>query len=52
MGLHVKWSVLQFTLCGSYCTVGRQCCFRLNGVCFNEHYVEDIGQEVDADVSG
>ena len=45
--LWVEWSVLQWTLCGSYCTAGGQCYCRLNGVCYSENYLEDISQQVE-----
>jgi len=38
--LQLDWSVLQWTLFGSYCTAGGQFYYRLNGVCYSELYVE------------
>jgi len=54
--LHSRWtvvlwlecSVLQWTLCGSYCTAGGQWYCSLNGVCYSEHYVEGTEQQVDS----
>jgi len=46
--LQVEWSVLQWTLCGRYCTAGGQWYFRLNGVCYSEHYVEGTAHQVDS----
>ena len=40
MVLWVEWSILQKTLCGSYCTAGGQGDCGLNVVCYSEHYVE------------
>jgi len=49
--LQVGWSMLQWTLCGRYCTAGGQWYCRLNGVCYNEHYVEGTTQQVDSDIA-
>jgi len=54
--LHSKWpvvlwlecSVLQWTLCGSYCTACGQWCCGLNGVCYSEQYVQGTAQQVDS----
>jgi len=50
--LQVEWSVLQWTLCGRYCTAGGQWNCRLNGVCYSEHYVEGTAQQVDSGIAG
>ena len=39
--LKLECSVLEWTLCGRYCTVVGQWYCSLNGVCYSEHYVED-----------
>ena len=46
--LWVEWSVLQWTLCGRYCTAGGQWYCGLNGVCYSEQYVEGTEQQVDS----
>ena len=56
--LHSKWtvvfwfecSVLQWTLCGRYCTAGGQLYCELKGVCSSEHYVEVTAQQVDSSI--
>jgi len=52
LNLQLEWNVLQWTLCGRYCTAGLQWYCRLNGVCYSEHYVEGTAQQVDSDISG
>jgi len=48
--LQLKWSVLQLTLFGRYCTAGGQWYFSLNGVCYSEHYVASTAQQVDSGI--
>jgi len=48
----LEWSVLQCTLCGSYCTAGGQWYCGLNGVCYSELYVEGTAQQVDSSIVG
>ena len=56
--LHSRWtlilqlecSVLQWTLCGNYSTAGGQWYCSLNVVCYSEHYVEVIAQQVDSGI--
>ena len=48
--LCVEWSVLQWTVCGSYWTAGGLLYCGLNGVCYNEHYVEGTAQQVDSSI--
>jgi len=50
--LWVEYSVLQLTVCGSYCTVGGQLYCGLNGVCYSEQYVEFTAQHVDSCIAG
>jgi len=50
--LQVEWRVLEWTLCGRYCTAGGQWYCRLNGVCYSEHYVEGTAQQVDSRIAG
>ena len=50
--LQFVWNVLQFILCVSYCTACGQCYFRLNGLCYTEHYVESTAQQMDSGISG
>jgi len=50
--LWVEWSVLQWTLCGRYCTVGGECYCGLNVVCYSVHYVEGTPQQVDSGIVG
>jgi len=50
--LQVEWSVLQWTVCGRYCTAGGQWYCSLNGVCYSEHYVEGTAQQVDSGIAG
>jgi len=45
--LWLEWSVLPWTVCGSYCTVGGQWYCGLNGMCYSEQYVEGTAQQVD-----
>ena len=53
---HCRWtvllwfqcSVLQWTLCGRYCTANGQWYCGLNEVCYSEHYVEGTAQQVDS----
>jgi len=49
--LQLEWSVLEWTLCGRYCTAGGQWYCRLNWVCYSEHYVEDTTQQVDSGIA-
>ena len=49
--LQLEWSVLHWTLCGSYITAGGQWYCILNGVCYSEHYVEDTLQRVDSGIA-
>ena len=52
--LHSKWtvvlwvecSVLQWTVCGRYCTAGGEWYCGLNGVCYSEQYVEGTHSRV------
>jgi len=46
--LWFECSVLQWTLCGRYCTAGGQLYCGLKEVCYSEHYVEAIAQQVDS----
>jgi len=46
--LWVEWSVLQWTVCGRYCTAGGQLYCGLNGVCYSEQYVVGISEQVDS----
>jgi len=56
--LHSRWTVvlrvecivLQWTLCGRYCTAGGQCYCELNGVCYSEQYVEVTAHQVDSSI--
>jgi len=50
--LCVERSVLQWTLCGKYCTAGGQLYCGFNGVCCSEHYVEGNSQQVDRGIVG
>jgi len=58
--LHSRWtvvlwfecSVLQWTLCGSYCTAGGQWYCVFNVVCYSEQYVEVTAQQVDSGIVG
>ena len=50
--LQLEWSVLQLTLCERYFTARGQYYCSLNGVCYSEHYVEDISQQVDSGIAG
>jgi len=50
--LWVEWSVLQWTVCGRYCTAGGQWYCGLNGLCYSEQYVEGTAQRVDYDILG
>jgi len=50
--LWVKWSVLQWTVCGRYWTAGGQWYCGLNGVCYSEQYVEVSSQQVDSSIVG
>jgi len=49
--LCVEYSVLQWTLCGRYCTTCRQWYCELNGVCYSQHFVEVISQQVDSRIA-
>jgi len=44
--------MLQWTLCGRYCTAGGQWYCSFNGVCYSKHYMEDSSQQVDSIISG
>jgi len=56
--LHSRWtvvlciecSVLQWTVCGRYCTEGGQWYCGLNVLCYSEHYVEGTAQQVDSGI--
>ena len=48
--LHLEWSVLQWTLCGKYCTAGGHWYCNLNGVCYSEHYVACTAQQVESGI--
>ena len=50
--MKVDQSVLQCTLCGSYCTAVGQCYCRLNEGCQSEHYVEGTAQQEDSFIAG
>jgi len=50
--LQVEWNVLQWTLYGKYCTAGGQYYCGLNGMCYNEHYMESTAQQVDSSIAG
>ena len=40
--LQHEWSVLQWTLCGRYCTAGGQWYCSMKGVCYSEQYVKAL----------
>jgi len=42
--------VLQWPLCRRFCKAGGQWYWSLNGVCYHEHYVEVIAQQVDSGI--
>jgi len=46
--LQDEWNLLQWTLCGRYCTAVGQWYCGLNVVCYSEHYVEGTAQQVDS----
>jgi len=48
--LWVEWSVLQWTVCGRYCTAGGQLYCRLNVVYYSELFVEGTTQMVDSGI--
>ena len=48
----VEWSVLQWTVCGKYCTAGGQSYCGLSGGCYSEQYVEGTAQQVDSSIVG
>jgi len=50
--LWVECSVLEWTVCGRYCTAGGQWYCGLNGVCYSEQYVEGTAQLVDSGIVG
>jgi len=50
--LWVEWSILQRTICGSYCTAGGQWYCGLNVVRYSERYVEDTAQQVESSIVG
>ena len=45
-----EWSVFQLTLCGRYCTIGRQLSCRFYGVFFSEDCVGGTAQEVNSGI--
>jgi len=49
--LQLEWSVLQWRVSGRYFTAGGQWYCNLNEVCYSEHYVEDISQQVDSGIA-
>jgi len=49
--LKFGWSVLQWTLCGWYCTAGGPWYCSLDGVCYSEHYVVDTALQLDSGIS-
>ena len=50
--LQLECSVLQWTLYGRYFTAGGQWYYGLNGMCYSEHYTEDISQQMDSGITG
>jgi len=46
-----EWSVLYWTLSGRYFTACGQWYCSLKGVCYSEHYLEDISQHVDSGIA-
>jgi len=50
--LWVEWSVLKWSVCGSYCTAGGQWYCGLNAVCYSEQYVEGTAQQEDSGIVG
>jgi len=50
--LWVECSVLQGTVCGSYCTAGGQWYCGLNVERYSEEYVEGSAQQVDSGIVG
>jgi len=56
--LHSRWtvvlcvecSVLQWTVCGRYCTAGGQWYYGLNELCYSELYLEGTAQQVDCGI--
>ena len=50
--LWVECSVLQWTLCGRYCTAGGEWYCGLIVLCYSEHYVEGTVQQVDSCIVG
>jgi len=48
----VKWSVLQWKVCGKYCTAVGQLYCGLNVVCYSKQYVEGTAQQVDSGIVG
>jgi len=59
-GLHSRWTVvlwieccvLQWPVCGRYCTTGGQLYCGLNVVCYSEQYVEGTAQQLDSGIVG
>jgi len=49
--LQLEWSVLKWTLYGRNFTGGGQWYCSLNGVCYNEHCLEDTSQQVDSGIA-
>jgi len=48
----VEWSVIQWIVCGGYCTAGGEWSCILNGVCCGEHYVKGTVEQVDSSIVG
>jgi hypothetical protein len=48
--LWLEWSVLQWKLCGRYCTADGEWYWKLDGVCYGEHYVERTAQQEDSGI--
>jgi len=49
--LQFEWSVLQWILCGSYCTASGQLYCNLNGLCYTKRYAEVIPQHMDRSIA-
>jgi len=50
--LEIEGRVLQWTICGRYCTAGGQWYCSLNGWGYSDHYVEGTAQIVDSFILG
>jgi len=50
--LWVEWIVIQRKLYGRYRTAGEQFYCGFNVVCYSEHYVEGIAQQMDSGIVG